>query len=88
LLLYFLITASDAEKARETIAKKREAEEKELEGKTTRETNEIAAFAGSLRNTQRKRRPEEASKVSKRQNSFRNLPHWIDIHGPRSVAIQ
>jgi len=55
LLLDVLITASDVEKAREIFAKKREAEEKELEGKTTRETNEMAAFAGSLRNTQGKR---------------------------------
>jgi hypothetical protein len=73
---------------RDRLAKKRKAKEEDrsidLEGETTRTTE----GSGGVRDTKGKRSPEEAAKISKRQNSFRNLSDWIDICGLRSVAVQ
>jgi hypothetical protein len=73
---------------RDRLAKKRKAKEEELEGETTRATDKATEGSGGVRDTKGERSPEEASKVSKRQDSFRNLSDWIDICGLRSVAAQ
>jgi hypothetical protein len=88
LLLDVIITASDVEKARETIAKKREAEEKELEGKTTPETNKMAAFARSLRNTERKRGSEKTAEVAERQDTWRILSCSLDFRSLWRMAVR
>jgi hypothetical protein len=73
---------------RDRLAKKRKAKEEGVEGETTRTTDKATEGSGGVRNTKGKRSPEEAAKISERQNGFRNLSDWIDICGLRSVAVQ